>query len=115
MTGPTGPENYGIPEDTLELHTYDPGPVPPPAVTDPLFQSIEPYRWTRVLLPYRFEPADAGHRPGTPRQPGPIWVKNCASEPAYITIGVDGTVGLQGGEGFRWLIRTGPHPDLERG
>ena len=100
MTGPTGPEHY------------DPGPLPEHDDAAPLFQSIPPLTWTRVLLPFLFEPAGPGHQPGTRRVVGPIWVKNDGAEQAYITIGTDGTVGLQGGEGIRWLIRTGPHPDL---
>lgn len=84
-----------------DRYEQDPGPVPPEPA-EPMFQSIAPRTWTRVLLPW----VNAVRK-------SPLWVRNDADEHAFITIGADGTVGLQGGEGIRWLIVTGEeHPDL---
>jgi len=101
VSGPNG-EDANWAAQLGMTYVEDPGPVPPPADPDPLFQSIPPRAWTRVLLPWMTAP-----------HASPLWVRNDADEHTFVTIGRDGTVGLQGGEGIRWLVQTGEkHPDL---
>lgn len=94
---PIGPE----PAWEFTQSFADPGPVPLTVIEPyrPLMQTIPARTWVRVLLP--IDATEQGAK---------LWVFNDGDQTTTIPIRDDGAVGLPGGEGIRWLVKTGSRP-----